>query len=101
MGWLSQAITPAAARSAISASLRLSRSRNSSALCSPSLGCNRVMRAGERQVLEADREIVVIVGDAGAFAYAINQRPGRSLGASGEVKTATITRGNYRSYTTQ
>ena len=62
---------------------------------------SRVMLAGEREVLEADQEIVVIVGDAGAFAYAINQRPGRSLGASGEVKTATITRGNYRSYTTQ
>ncbi len=62
---------------------------------------SRVMLAGDRVVLEADQEIVVIVGDAGAFAYAINQRPGRSLGASGEVKTATITRGNYRSYTTQ
>ncbi len=62
---------------------------------------SRVMLAGEREVLEADEEIVVIVGDAGAFEYAINQRPGRSLGASGEVRTATITRGNYRSYTTQ
>lgn len=62
---------------------------------------SRVMRAGERRVLEADQEIIVIVGDAAAFAYAINQRPGRSLGGSGEVATATITRGNYRSYTTR
>ena len=62
---------------------------------------SRVMRAGEREVLEAEREIVVNVGDAGAFAFAINQRPGRSLGTPGEVVTARINRDNYRSFVTE
>ena len=62
---------------------------------------SRVMQPGEREVLEAEREIVVNVGDAGAFAFTINQRPGRVLGASGEVVTARINRENYRSFVTQ
>ena len=59
---------------------------------------SRVMRAGERESYEAEEEIVLNVGDAGAFAFAINQQDGRSLGASGEVVTATITQQNYRSF---
>ena len=47
----------------------------------------RVMRAGEREVYGARAEIVLNVGDAGAFAFAINQRAGRALGASGQVVT--------------
>ena len=58
----------------------------------------RVMRAGERESYEADDEIVLNIGDAGAFAFVINQEPGRSLGSSGEVVTARITHQNYRSY---
>ena len=59
---------------------------------------SRVMRQGERESYEADEEIVLNVGDAGAFAFAINQQDGRSLGASGEVVTARITPQNYRGY---
>ncbi len=58
----------------------------------------RVMHAGERESYEADDEIVLNIGDAGAFAFVINQREGRSLGASGEVVTVRITLQNYRSY---
>ncbi len=60
----------------------------------------RVMHAGERESYEADDEIILNVGDAGAFAFAINEQAGRSLGASGEVVTARITRLNYRSFVT-
>ena len=60
----------------------------------------RVMRAGERESYEAEEEIILDIGDAGAFAFAINQQAGRSLGASGEVVTASITPQNYRSYVT-
>ena len=60
----------------------------------------RVMNAGERESYEADDEIILTVGDAGAFAFAINEEAGRSLGASGEVVTARITRLNYRSFVT-
>ena len=58
----------------------------------------RVMRAGERESYGANDEIVLNVGDAGAFAFAINQQRGRSLGASGAVVTVRITLQNYRSY---
>ncbi len=59
---------------------------------------SRVMHAGERESYEADDEIILNVGDAGAFAFAINQQDGRSLGAYGEVVTERITHQNYRSY---
>ena len=59
---------------------------------------SRVMRAGERESYEVNDEIVLTVGDAGAFAFAINQQDGRSLGASGEVVTVTITLQNYRGF---
>ncbi len=59
---------------------------------------SRVMRAGERESYAADDEIVMNIGDAGAFAFAINQQDGRSLGASGEIVTVRITLQNYRSF---
>ena len=62
---------------------------------------SRVMQPGEREVLEAEREIILSVGDAGAFQFAINQQPGRALGRAGEVVTARINRANYRSFVTQ
>ena len=55
----------------------------------------RVMRAGEREFYGARAEIVLNVGDAGAFAFAINQRAGRALGASGQVVTVRMTPQNY------
>ena len=61
----------------------------------------RVMRSGERESYQAEDEITLNIGDAGAFAFAINQQAGRSLGASGEEVTATITPQNYRSYVAQ
>ena len=58
----------------------------------------RVMREGERATYEAESEIILNIGDAGAFEFAINEQDGRSLGGSGEVVTARITPENYRSY---
>ena len=61
----------------------------------------RVMQAGEREIREAQREIILSVGDAGAFAFAINGQPGHPLGERGEVVTARINRDNYRNFVTQ
>lgn len=58
----------------------------------------RVMEPGERETLTVSQSAVITVGDAGAFAYTINGRPGRSLGGGGEVKTARITRENLADY---
>ena len=61
----------------------------------------RVMQAGEREIREAQREIILSVGDAGAFAFSINGQPGHPLGERGEVVTARINRDNYRNFVTQ
>ncbi len=62
---------------------------------------SRVMQAGEREIREARQEIILSVGDAGVFDFAVNRQPGRSLGGRGEVVTARINRENYRNFVTQ
>lgn len=51
----------------------------------------RVMQRGERETHTVRREAVVEIGDAGAFAFAINGREGKSLGDVGQVKTLNLT----------
>ena len=54
---------------------------------------NRTLRRGETEVVEAEGEIVMSVGNAGGLAFKVNDRPGLSLGADGEVrKNIVITR---------
>ena len=60
---------------------------------------SRVMRRGEQESYEAENEIVLNIGDAGSFGFALNTLNGRSLGGAGEVVTARITHDNYRNYT--
>jgi cytoskeletal protein RodZ len=55
----------------------------------------RLMRAGEREALDVDAELVLRVGDPGAFAYQINGHPGRVLGAPSTPITLRITPANY------
>jgi hypothetical protein len=40
--------------------------------------------------VDAAERLQIVVGDAGAFEYELNGRPGKSLGASGRVARATI-----------
>ena len=58
----------------------------------------RVMRAGEQEFYQAQREIVLNVGDAGTFGFSVNEQAGRSLGGDGEVVSEVITLSNYRDY---
>lgn len=58
----------------------------------------RILRPGEREVVAAERAIDLRVGNAGAFVFTINQRPGRSLGALGEVVSLRVTPSNYASF---
>jgi cytoskeleton protein RodZ len=58
----------------------------------------RVMQPGERESRTVQREAVIEIGDAGAFDFSIDGRPGRSLGAPGQVKTARITQATAASY---
>ncbi len=51
----------------------------------------RVMQGGEHESHTVQREAVVEIGDAGAFAFSVNGRPGKSLGDKGQVKTLRLT----------
>jgi cytoskeleton protein RodZ len=59
-----------------------------------------LMNLGDRRPVAAREEILVTVGDAGAFAYTLNGREGRPLGAPGEVASQRITLSNYRDFVT-
>ncbi len=50
-----------------------------------------LLNAGDKRVVTAREAILLNVGDAGAFAYALNGQPGRPLGAPGEVVSKRIT----------
>jgi cytoskeletal protein RodZ len=54
----------------------------------------RVMQPGERVVRRVQTDAVIQVGDAGAFTFSINGRPGRPLGESGQVRTVRVTPDN-------
>ena len=58
----------------------------------------RVMRAGEKEVREVRDSAVVEIGDAGAFAYSINGRPGKPLGETGQVRTLRLTKDTMAEY---
>jgi cytoskeleton protein RodZ len=58
----------------------------------------RMMQRGERETVMVRDSVALTVGDAAAFAFSIDGRPGRSLGGAGEVKTAHITRGTLADF---
>lgn len=54
---------------------------------------SRLLQAGDREVHEVRDAAVIDIGDAGAFAFSVNGRPGRSLGTAGQVlRDVRITR---------
>jgi cytoskeleton protein RodZ len=59
---------------------------------------SRLMQAGEKDVRRIRESAVIEVGDAGTFAFTVDGRPGRSLGQSGQVKTARISRATLNEY---
>jgi cytoskeletal protein RodZ len=59
----------------------------------------RVVVAGERQSFAVAKEATVEIGDAGAFAYSINGKPGKSLGDKGQVRTLKVTPATASQYT--
>jgi hypothetical protein len=55
-----------------------------------SVRLSRLVAAGEKVDFAAAARLQIEVGDAGAFAYSIDGRPGRSLGDPGRVARVTI-----------
>ena len=56
------------------------------------------MHAGDTRTVSARDEISLNVGDAGAFAYVLNGKEGRPLGAPGEVVSKRITLADSKDY---
>ena len=59
-----------------------------------------LMNAGERRVVNAERQISLSVGDAAALDYTLNGRAGKPLGAAGKVVNARITLANVQEFQT-
>lgn len=59
---------------------------------------SRNLTAGETQTVEADRDVAVQFGNAGAISWTVNGRAAKPLGALGEVKRATLTKENVADF---
>jgi cytoskeletal protein RodZ len=59
---------------------------------------SRLMQAGERETVMADRDLLIDVGNAGAFTWTINGRPAQALGLEGRHRQITVTRENAQSF---
>ena len=59
-----------------------------------------MMNPGDKRTVTAKDRIVLNVGDAGAFAFTLNGRKGKRLGAPGSVVNTRITRANLQEFLT-
>lgn len=59
-----------------------------------------LMNVGDKQVVTAEKQIALSVGDAGAFAYTLNGRAGKSLGAAGKPVRTRIMLNNLQEFQT-
>jgi cytoskeletal protein RodZ len=58
----------------------------------------RLLKAGERETLEASEIVTLRVGEPGALRYSINGRPGEPLGRPGQPVTVRITPANAHEF---
>lgn len=58
----------------------------------------RLLSPGEHITVEARNDLSFRIGNAVAFAYAINGLPGKPLGGPDEIREFRITRENYRTF---
>jgi cytoskeleton protein RodZ len=58
----------------------------------------QLFQAGARQTIDAERELVLTAGDAGALELTLNGNLARPLGGSGEVVTARFNANNIGTY---
>jgi len=58
----------------------------------------RLLQAGEQQIVTVRREMVLTAGDASAITVRFNGADGRPLGNTGDVVTARFNLTNYKDY---
>jgi cytoskeletal protein RodZ len=59
---------------------------------------NRLLQVGERETLEARRDLVLTAGDAGAIVMTLNGRLARSIGRAGQTATTYVSSANFRDH---
>jgi cytoskeleton protein RodZ len=59
---------------------------------------SKAMEPGDRQRIQALRELRLKVGDAGAFVWSLNGKSARPLGEAGVARTARINRTNFKRF---
>ena len=59
---------------------------------------DRLLPAGQRMTIDAQRELVLTVGDAAGVALTLNGTDAKPLGKSGEVVTTRINITNFKTY---
>lgn len=59
---------------------------------------SKAMEPGERQRIQAQKELRLKVGDAGAFVWSLNGKRARSLGAAGSARQASVTQANFKRF---
>jgi len=59
---------------------------------------SRLMRAGDRERLEAGRELILDAGSAGAIKWSINGKDAKPLGRAGVHRQVRITRENFAEF---
>jgi cytoskeleton protein RodZ len=99
-----EAVTPAAAAAPQTSGISMAVAPTATCWVSLNADGERVfsglMNPGDKRTVTAKEQIVLNVGDAGAFAYTLNGRPGRALGAPGEVISTRITLANLPEFLT-
>jgi cytoskeletal protein RodZ len=58
----------------------------------------RLLQAGDKEVVDVKRELMLTAGDASAVKMTVNGAEARSLGKNGEVITARVTPANFKEY---
>ena len=59
---------------------------------------NRLLQPGEKNTIEAKKEIVVTAGDASAVSLTLNGAAAKPLGKTGDVVTVRLTPDNFKEY---
>jgi cytoskeleton protein RodZ len=59
---------------------------------------SKAMEPGDRQRIQAQKELLLKVGDAGVFRWTLNGKRARPLGGAGAARSARVTQANFKKF---
>jgi cytoskeleton protein RodZ len=59
---------------------------------------SKAMEPGDRQRIQAHKELLLKVGDAGVFRWTLNGKRARPLGGAGAARSARVTQANFKRF---